>query len=502
MIRGDPPEGLHDTFRDTLSRIHAERHHALETFNGDSAGLGDVEARLRDLVALGEHAPPRVGLARLVIWGLVLLLLILAATWAAWWWNNQQLWQGYLDRLRAQPGIVITEAGKRDGKFVVSGLRDPLAADPQAVLREAGVNPAWVVASWVPYQSLDPQMVLKRLDATLKPPPTVTLEIAGNRIVARGSAPRAWIEEARAIAQALPAGAPSFDVAGVTNADEAEEQRQQAEEQRRQAEERQWQAYVARLRDEPGIVVTQSEARDGKFILSGLRDPLAIDPLSLLGEAGIDPARVEAHFDPYQGLEPQFVLERLQASLNPPPSVTFAVDGDRIVAKGSASSPWISRARKVGSSLPAGAPVLDLSAVRDISEGALGKLRDAIQARSINFDSGKSLPAAGQEQVLDEIANDLNELVKLSSTLHAVTRMTLTGHADSQGQGTSNLSLSMARAEAVRALLKKRGVDPDLLQVRGAGQLEPVADDTPAAAAAARSANRRVSFSIGFEEEP
>jgi len=39
----------------------------------------------------------------------------LAATWAAWWWNNQQLWQGYLDRLRAQPGIVITEAGKRDG---------------------------------------------------------------------------------------------------------------------------------------------------------------------------------------------------------------------------------------------------------------------------------------------------------------------------------------------------------------------------------------------------
>jgi OOP family OmpA-OmpF porin len=141
--------------------------------------------------------------------------------------------------------------------------------------------------------------------------------------------------------------------------------------------------------------------------------------------------------------------------------------------------------------------------VRDISEGALGKLRDAIQARSINFDSGKSLPAAGQEQVLDEIANDLNELVKLSSTLHAVTRMTLTGHADSQGQGTSNLSLSMARAEAVRALLKKRGVDPDLLQVRGAGQLEPLQDDTSAAAAAAaRTANRRVSFSIGFEEQP
>jgi hypothetical protein len=137
VIRGDPPEGLHDTMRNTLSRIHAERHHALESFDGDSAGLGDVEARLRELV-LGEHAPPSTSLGRAVILGSLALLLIIAGAWAAWWWNNQQLWQGYLDRLRAQPGIVITEAGKRDGMFVVSGLRDPLAADPGDTARGGG----------------------------------------------------------------------------------------------------------------------------------------------------------------------------------------------------------------------------------------------------------------------------------------------------------------------------------------------------------------------------
>jgi len=487
VIRGDPPEGLHETMRNSLSRIHAERHHALESFNGDSEGLGDVEARLRELVALGEHAQPRASVARVIVLGSLSLLLLGAVAWGAWWWHNHRLWEGYLERLRAQPGIVIGEAGKRDGKFVVSGLRDPLAVDPRALLGEAGIDPARVDTHFEPYQALDTQSVLRRLNVTLDPPPSVTLAIAGNRIVAQGSAPRVWLDRAHAVAQMLPAGSPAFDLAGVRNEDEEDEQR--------------WRAYVERLRAEPGIVITKSEARDGKFFLSGLRDPLAVDPLKLLGEAGIDPARVEAHFEPYEGLDPQFVLKRLQASLNPPPGVTFEIDGGRIVAQGSAPSPWISRARKVGSSLPAGAPVLDLSAVRDISEGALGKLRDAIQARSISFDSGKSLPAAGQEQVLDEIASDLNELAKLSSTLHAVTRVTLTGHADSQGQGTSNLSLSVARAETVRALLKKRGVDPDLLQVRGAGQLEPLQDDT-SAAAAARSANRRVSFSIGFEEEP
>ncbi|MGZ5917775.1 MAG: OmpA family protein, partial [Methyloceanibacter sp.] len=317
----------------------------------------------------------------------------------------------------------------------------------------------------------------------------------GNHIVGRGSAPRSWLDRAHAAALILPAGSPGFDLAGVTNDDEAAEQS-------RQVMDRQWQAYVQRLRTKPGIVITQAESRGDRFIVSGMRDPLAVDPLTLLDGTGIDPTQVVTHFDPYQALDPHFVLERLEASLSPPPGVTLSVDGDRIVAQGSAPSPWISRARKVGNSLPAGGPVLDLSAMRDISEGALGKLRDAIQARSINFDSGKSLPAAGQEQALEEIATDLIEVAKLSFTLHAITRVTLTGHADSQGQGTSNLSLSVARAEAVRALLKKRGVDPDLLQVRGAGQLEPLKDDTSAASVAARSINRRVSFSIGFEEEP
>jgi outer membrane protein OmpA-like peptidoglycan-associated protein/antitoxin component of MazEF toxin-antitoxin module len=405
---------------------------------------------------------------------------------------DERQWQDYVARLRAEPGIVITRSEARDGKFLLSGLRDPLAIDPLKLLGEAGIDPARVTAHFEPYQGLDPQSVLKRLKASLDPPPSVTLAVAGNRIVARGSAPRPWLDRAHAVAQMLPAGAPGFDIAGVRNDDEADEQR-------RQVDERQWQAYVARLRAEPGIVITWSEARDGKFLLSGLRDPLAIDPLALLGQAGIDPARVTAHFEPYQGLDPQFVLKRLQASLNPPPGVTFAIDGNRIVAQGSASSPWIARARSAGNLLPAGAPVFDLSAVRNISEGVLGKLRDAIQARSIRFDNNVSLPAAGQEKILDELAGELNELAALSSNLHVVTRVTLTGHSDGQGQGTSNLSLSVARAEAVRALLKKRGVDPDLLAVRGAGPLEPLEADT---SAAARSANRRVSFSIGFEEQP
>jgi outer membrane protein OmpA-like peptidoglycan-associated protein len=165
-----------------------------------------------------------------------------------------------------------------------------------------------------------------------------------------------------------------------------------------------------------------------------------------------------------------------------------------------APSRWLERARVAARLVPAGAPGLDLSAVRTLNDGALGKLRDAIQSHQIHFDNNVPLPAPGQDAVLDQTAAEIKQLAALSSTLRVNTRVTLTGHSDSSGQGTFNLSISMARAEAVRALLRKRGVDPDLLAVRGAGPLEPLkAEDTTETA---RSADRRVSFSVAIEEQP
>jgi outer membrane protein OmpA-like peptidoglycan-associated protein len=146
--------------------------------------------------------------------------------------------------------------------------------------------------------------------------------------------------------------------------------------------------------------------------------------------------------------------------------------------------------------LPAGGPGFDLSRVRDITEETIGKQREAIQSHAIRFDYNDSLPAPEQDTILDELASQLNELAALSSSLHVTTRVTLTGHSDTTGRGTFNMSLSVARAEAVRALLKKRGVDPDLLAVRGAGPLEPLEAET---SETSRSANRRVSFTVGIE---
>jgi outer membrane protein OmpA-like peptidoglycan-associated protein len=364
VIRGNPPEALHDTLRGALSRIHEERPHALEDFDGDSSGFADVEARLAECAALGQRAPQAAkrGFPWFVAM-LGLLLLTLAGLGGLRWWQHERawerarqreeaierLWDGYVARLRSQPGIVITEAGRRGGKFAIAGLRDPLAADPQAMLRRAGIEPGEVVSRWAPYQALDPV----------------------------------------------------------------------------------------------------------------------------------------------------FVLKRLEASLHPPPGVRFAVAGDRIAAAGSAPLGWIHRARVAGRMLPAGGPGLDLSRVHDVNEQAFTNLGKTIGSQEIHFSTDGSLPAPGQDAVLDQLAKELNDLASLASTMRVDARVALTGHSDDTGNGTYNLSLSLARAEAVLVLLKKRGVDPDLLMVRGAGQLEPLEEAT---SEAARSANRRVSFKVHIEE--
>ena len=485
VIRGNPPEQLHETFRGVLARIHAERPEALERFDGDSTGFADVEAALTDCVQLKQEksGSAQKSFAWALIGALAVALLGLAGTWGYQRWHDGRLWENFLARLRAQPGIVITTIGEGDGKWLVAGMRDPLAVDPQLVLRELAIEPARVVSQWQPYQSLDPQFVLKRAQEALTPPPTVTLTVENDRIVAAGSASSTWIQHARAASGMLPAGASDVDLSQTRDLDEHDE--------------RLWASYVTRLKAEPGIAITEIGQRDGKWLIRGLRDPLAVDPQLVLRESSIDPARVLAHWEPYQSLQPEFVLKRVQAAFAPPPTVIFALEDDRIVATGSAPLTWIQRARASSRMLPAGAPSIDLSQVRDANDGVLGKLREAIQSKEIRFEYSNPLPARGQEGVLDQLAAELKELAALSSTLRITTRVSLTGHSDSTGQGLYNLALSLARAESVRTLLKQRGVDPDLLAVRSAGTLEPREEGNTEVA---RSINRRVSFSVGIDE--
>ena len=258
-------------------------------------------------------------------------------------------------------------------------------------------------------------------------------------------------------------------------------------------------AYVQALREQPGVVVTGAERRDGKWHVSGLRDPLATDPADLLASSSLDSQRVVGHWEPYQALNPAIVVRRIRATLKTPTDVALLIDDktNTIRAVGNAPQHWVEKARGLIAALPAGSPRVDLSSVKDIEDPTFIRLRNAIQAHVINFDSGAPRPTAAHEAAIDTVAGEVSELITVARGLGFSVRVMIVGHADSTGKETSNLALSAARAEVVRSMLRARGIAPDRLYVRSAGTLEPLEtgdvkqDD---------AMNRRVTFTVSTSD--
>ena len=109
-----------------------------------------------------------------------------------------------------EPGVVVVSTGREGGKFVVRGLRDPLARNPAALLPSYNLAGDEVFGRWELYQALHPALVLARARQVLAPPPGVNLQLEQDALVASGTAPIDWIDTSLRIAPAI---------AGVTRLD-------------------------------------------------------------------------------------------------------------------------------------------------------------------------------------------------------------------------------------------------------------------------------------------
>jgi outer membrane protein OmpA-like peptidoglycan-associated protein len=206
IVRGTAPEAYESVLREALERTHLEHAKALADFRGDPAPFAGTE----DVLAgcLREHRkPPRrrwVG-PMVAVGALVALLAIPIFLAARASRRDQQRFTAYADALRREPGLVVTAAERRAGRYVFAGLRDPLARDPATVLAQSGLDPAGATLGFEPFYSSDLRLVEPRAAKVLRPPGGVSLTFRKGTLEARGVAPQRWIERARSLALALPA---------------------------------------------------------------------------------------------------------------------------------------------------------------------------------------------------------------------------------------------------------------------------------------------------------
>lgn len=109
----------------------------------------------------------------------------------------------------------------------------------------------------------------------------------------------------------------------------------------------------------------------------------------------------------------------------------------------------------------------------------------ALANRIIEFESGKAALTESGMAILDQMSVALLNLKDK--------KVELIGHTDNAGSRASNVSLSQARAEAVKAYVTGKGIDPEAIAVSGEGPDRPVADNRTAEG---RARNRRIEFKV------
>ena len=132
--------------------------------------------------------------------------------------QSKRAWDGCVDRLREEPGIAVLQAGTRDGRPFIQGMRDPDAREIDAVIHEGGVNPRDVVGHWELFSSSEPSIVQARAVRVLKPPLTVTLKVAETVLVLSGEASHRWTMDAGLLARTL-SGLTRVDMSGLKDTD-------------------------------------------------------------------------------------------------------------------------------------------------------------------------------------------------------------------------------------------------------------------------------------------
>ena len=291
-----------------------------------------------------------------------------------------------------------------------------------------------------------------------------------------------------------------------------------------------WSMYIAGLRDEPGIVIAGVANRSGKRHVFGLRDPLAPDPQKLLKEAGLDPADVIFHLEPYHSFHPPYARLRIQAIFNPPPSVTLefkegvlqasgtatrqwlegtaglaaavpwieALRAEKVIdidlklkppdsvtlelvertlyARGFASHKWIETTRLAVSNLPGIERYIDQELI-DSDLQSLENLEASLQKRVFLFQPGRKEMIAGQEDAVADLVKDIRKFFVHAEAVGRRYIITIIGHSDSTGSDSQNLQISRERAEALRDLLVARNLAKEKFIVIGVGSSQPVREE-------------------------
>lgn len=234
------------------------------------------------------------------------------------------------------------------------------------------------------------------------------------------------------------------------------------------------QSFVSQLNQKPGIVVLVTQKQQGKYSISGLKDPLAADPHQLLQQTELDSGQIDFRWEPYLSFHPHFMKARVTALLQPPDTVDLTLDTDgSIQASGTASQAWITEAQQLALRLPQITAFNTQHLIPD-ENGLLADLKKKIETQSIFFTQNAQL-VPQQTGKLQQLANNIKALTKTATVLNQDVTILVEGYTDTSGSELINFPLRETRAKALISILSEQGVDKTTLKA-ASGKSTQLAD--------------------------
>lgn len=160
------------------------------------------------------------------------------------------------------------------------------------------------------------------------------------------------------------------------------------------------------------------------------------------------------------------------------------IDGNSVILRGEVANE--AQRQKIASNVATSLnPTYTVSNGLRVSAADQGILDSTLANRTIEFESGKAELTPSGRAILDEMTA---AMLKLKER-----KVDIIGHTDNQGLRATNQSLSVARAEAVKAYLGSHGIKEALMAASGQGADRPVASNGDPAG---RARNRRIEFRL------
>lgn len=219
VILGVAPSSAREKFQTILEQIHNEFGSELEKFDGNQGNLTSASNLLENCLeeqaredraskkSQGIFSKPATYLLMTLFIGSIYLLWKFAA--------EQHRIQALSNELDKLPGIVVFDTHQSGGKLVVDGMVDPLMLPLSKVAAKHGFDADDVDFNLSLFQSLEPELAIKRAKNLLQPPDSVQFEVHDEQLVAVGESNQQWIDFASALQNRLP-GFGHLDLSRVT----------------------------------------------------------------------------------------------------------------------------------------------------------------------------------------------------------------------------------------------------------------------------------------------